>query len=130
MRKKLNVALTWMSEENWEASISLGYLPVLVMNHPKRFSGSPIHFPELSPRLKDLEMENIEESKDLYYDYLVSSVTPWKFLNTLDVLGHLACSSGIMIFTDSKDDPYREVLGSFLDNLLESNVREYDWSRD
>ena len=129
MRKDLDVKLSWMSEENWEKFINLGYLPILAIRHPYNFYKTPIHFPELAAiKKKDLDLE---ETKDGFWDFLVSKVNPWKLLNKFDVLAHLASASGVIILTEKEEDPFRELLGKFLNcGILENPITEYESGRE
>lgn len=128
MRKELKVKMSWLSKDNWEKLIDSGYLPVLAISHPRRFGKTQIHFPELSFKLK--HYKSLEEAKDIYWDMLSEKVNPWKILNTFDVLAHLACASGVVILTDRENDPFREVLGKFLDGILDEKITEYEWDRE
>lgn len=127
MRKKLNVKMSWMSEENFENAIKLGYLPILAVNHPKRFRGTKIHFPELAPKVKDFKELPLEEAKNEYLKALKSLGNPWKILNKFDLLAHLSSASGIMILTEKEKDPYREVLSTYFNGILDSDIVDYEW---
>ena len=129
MRKDLCVCLSWMSDENWRRAIEIGFLPILAINHPRNFEGTQIHFPDLAPKMKYLKkIEDIEEAKDMYWDSLSRVVSPWKTLHTFDILAHLSSASGVMIFTERKEDPFREILGQYLDGILNFKIREYEWA--
>lgn len=120
MRKNLNLKLSWYTPENWEKLIESGYLPILAIETPDRFRGTPIHFPKLAPkRLGTTE----------YKDYLEEKIKPWKILNSMDVLSHVSCApKGVVILTSTKDDPYRKILGEYLESYLESEVSEYEYN--
>lgn len=125
MRKDLNVKLSWMSEDNWNSLIEAGYLPVLAINHPRHNSGTRVHFPELAPKMKVLrKFENPEEE---YYRWLSEKINKWEILHTIDILAHLACASGVVILTEKEDDPFRSILGEFLDGVLDNKITEYEW---
>lgn len=128
MRKELKVKMSWLSKENWDNLINEGYLPVLAIKHPKRYMKTPIHFQDLA--FKQKPYESLEESKDIYWDMLTEKVNPWKILNTFDILAHLAGATGIVILTEKKDDPFRGILGKFLDGFLDEKITEYDWNRE
>lgn len=121
MRKKLNLKTSWYSKENWDRVIEDGYLPLLAIKDPETHKNTPIHFPKLAPRVKDLTVEE-------YENYLNTEVIKWKLLNTFDVLKHLASASGVVLFTDLKDDPYREALRNSLSKSIENGVSEYDYT--
>lgn len=125
MRKDLNVKLSWMSEDNWNSLIEAGYLPVLAINHPRHNSGTRVHFPELAPKMKILrKFENPEEE---YYRWLSEKINKWEILHTVDILAHLACADGVVILTEKEDDPFRSILGEFLDGVLDNKITEYEW---
>lgn len=121
MRKNLNLKTSWYSKENWEEVIKNGYLPILAIRNPETHKGTPIHFPQLSPRY------NLQE----YREYLEERVVAWKIINSFDVLSHLSCAPvGVVLMTNHKEDPYREVLGDYLGSYLDTEVTEYEYSRD
>lgn len=128
MRKDLDVKLSWMSEENWQDLINDGYLPVLAINHPKHHGGTRIHFPELAPKIKYLK-DSENPGRD-YYARLSENVNKWEILHILDVLAHLACADGVVILTEKENDPYRKILGEFLDGVLDNKITEYEWHRE
>lgn len=125
MRKDLNVKLSWMSEDNWNSLIEAGYLPVLAINHPRHNSGTRVHFPELAPKMKVLR--KFENPGEEYYRWLSEKINKWEILHTIDILAHLACASGVVILTEKEDDPFRSILGEFLDGVLDNKITEYEW---
>lgn len=125
MRKDLNVKLSWMSEDNWNSLIEDGYLPVLAINHPRHNSGTRVHFPELAPKMKVLR--KFENPGEEYYRWLSEKINKWEILHTIDILAHLACASGVVILTEKEDDPFRSILGEFLDGVLDNKITEYEW---
>lgn len=125
MRKDLNVKLSWMSEDNWNSLIEAGYLPVLAINHPRHNSGTRVHFPELAPKMKVLR--KFENPGEEYYRWLSERINKWEILHTIDILAHLACASGVVILTEKEDDPFRSILGEFLDGVLDNKITEYEW---
>lgn len=125
MRKDLNVKLSWMSEDNWNSLIEAGYLPVLAINHPRHNSGTRVHFPELAPKMKVLR--KFENPGEEYYRWLSEKINKWEILHTVDILAHLACASGVVILTEKEDDPFRSILGEFLDGVLDNKITEYEW---
>ena len=128
MRKDLNVKLSWMSEDNWKFFIEQGFLPILAINHPRHNSGTRVHFPELAPKMKVLR--KFENPGEEYYNWLSEKVNKWEILHTLDVLAHLASASGVIILTEKEDDPFRKILGAFLDGILDEKITEYEWDRE
>lgn len=125
MRKDLNVKLSWMSEDNWNSLIEAGYLPVLAINHPRHNSGTRVHFPELAPKMKVLR--KFENPGEEYYRWLSEKINKWEILHTIDILAHLACASGVVILTEKEEDPFRSILGEFLDGVLDNKITEYEW---
>lgn len=125
MRKDLNVKLSWMSEDNWNSLIEAGYLPVLAINHPRHNSGTRVHFPELAPKMKILR--KFENPGEEYYRWLSEKINKWEILHTVDILAHLACADGVVILTEKEDDPFRSILGEFLDGVLDNKITEYEW---
>lgn len=125
MRKDLNVKLSWMSEDNWNSLIEAGYLPVLAINHPRHNSGTRVHFPQLAPKMKILR--KFENPGEEYYRWLSEKINKWEILHTIDILAHLACASGVVILTEKEDDPFRSILGEFLDGVLDNKITEYEW---
>lgn len=125
MRKDLNVKLSWMSEDNWNSLIEAGYLPVLAINHPRHNSGTRVHFPELAPKMKVLR--KFENPGEEYYRWLSEKINKWEILHTIDILAHLACASGVVILTEKEDDPFRSILGEYLDGVLDNKITEYEW---
>lgn len=124
MRKNINLLVSWYSPENMKSLIEDGYLPLLAIGKPEVYSGTPIHFPFLAPRVKDLSPQE-------YKDYLNTRVTAWRLINTFDILSHVSCApQGVVILTDLKDDPYREILREYLNYHLETDVTEYEYHRD
>ena len=124
MRKNLELKLSWYSLKNWEDLIKAGYLPILAIHTPKIFKGTPIHYPQISPRVKDFSLQE-------YKDYLKEKVIGWKIINTLEVLSHVSCApKGVVILTDTMNDPYRSVLGEYLGEYLNQEVTEYEYNRD
>lgn len=110
------IKLSWLSDENWENSISQGFLPILAIKYPPKFFKTQIHFPELTSN--DYQTTDLEEAKDLYWNDL-QDLNKKQIIRKLSVLSHLSCAySGVMIFTENQDDPYREVLSQFLGNEL------------
>lgn len=124
MRKNLNLHVSWYSPENMETLIEDGYLPLLAIGKPEVYQSTPIHFPFIAPRVKNLSLSE-------YQEYLNTRVTAWRLINTFDVLSHVSCAPrGVVILTDLEDDPYREILREYLDLHLETEVREYEYNRD
>lgn len=120
MRKNLNLKLSWYTPENWDKLIEDGYLPVLAIESPEIFYGTPIHFPELMPH---------EISLEEYQSYLERRIVSWKIINTFNVLFHVSCApKGIVILTSKEDDRYRGVLGKYLGRYLETEPTEYEYS--
>ena len=110
------IRLSWLSDENWDEAISQGFLPILAIKYPPRFFKTQIHFPELIHN--EYQTTDLEEAKDLYWNDL-QDLNKKRIIRKLSVLSHIAnASSGIMIFTELQEDPYREVLGQFLGNEL------------
>ena len=127
IRKDLDVKLSWFSWENWKEAVERGYLPVLAIVNPKTHKNTPVHFPLLAPRVNPIYER--EEQLDMYWDHLHGTINPWRVLNTFDVLSHLSCSSGIMVLTEKEIDPFRELLGMYLDGILDHKITEYEWGR-
>lgn len=122
MRKNLDLKLSWYSPENWETLIEDGYLPILAIQSPKLLQGTPIHFPELSPK----------GGNDLpgYKEYLENKIRGWKIVNSLDVLSHISnATKGVVVLTNHQEDPFRETLGKYLGKFLTSEVTEYEYNR-
>lgn len=128
MRKDLDVKLSWLSKENLEYFINQGYLPILAVYRPFRYGGTQIHFPWLAPNPNFLRAFDCPE--DAYFGYLSENVNKRRTLKAFDTLAHLACASGIILMTEKEDDPYRFILGEFLDGVLNYPIREYEWDRE
>lgn len=126
MRKRLNVKLSWLSEDNWKNLIEAGYLPVLAINCPTRFRGTAIHFPELAPNPSKSENPEMDYLKELY-----TNVDRSKIVKKFNILSHLARSRGrIVVLTEEENDPYRKILGKFLEGGLDNGATEYEWTRE
>lgn len=122
MRKNLNLKLSWYSPDNLKKLVEDGYLPVLAIDKPEVYAGTPIHFRQIAPRVKELSLKE-------YKDYLESVIKSWKIVNSFDVLCHVSCApNGVVILTDQKEDPYREILGKFLGKYMGSELKEYEYN--
>ena len=126
-KKDLNIKLSWFSKENWTKFVELGFLPILAFKNPKRYKGTPIHFPELSTEFPGKCKD--EEMKDIFWDILSKEISSWKLLHTFDILSHLTRTDNIIILTPYKEDHLRETLGDFLSKLLGMDIKEYEWDR-
>lgn len=125
MRKNLDVKLSWMSDENWDAFIEAGYLPILAINHPGHHGGTRIHFPELAPKMRVLR--KFDDPLREYQNWITENINKHEVLRIIDILAHLACADGVVILTEKEDDPFRVVLGEFLDGILDNKITEYEW---
>lgn len=121
MRKNLNLKTSWYTSENWNSLIEDGFLPVLAIQSPETHKGTPIHFPEIAPRTKDLDTQE-------FLRYLEKKVSARKIINSFDILSHISCApKGVVLLTDKQDDPYREILREYLGRYLDSEITEYEY---